>query len=116
SEKRCVGEKVKSSLVPGQLKKESNSIRPAIVIFAGIARIAASTPGLRPRAVDSVNASFWLSTSTTVASRFFFQAEDGIRDTSVTGVQTCALPIFALAFFLRAKVTSTGVPGGVQLF
>src|SRR5437879_13882156 len=26
-------------------------------------------------------------------SFFFFQAEDGIRDTSVTGVQTCALPI-----------------------
>src|SRR5437762_12694915 len=26
---------------------------------------------------------------------FFFQAEDGIRDTSVTGVQTCALPIWA---------------------
>src|SRR5882762_6167717 len=26
---------------------------------------------------------------------FFFQAEDGIRDSSVTGVQTCALPIFA---------------------
>src|SRR5437762_7396815 len=26
---------------------------------------------------------------------FFFQAEDGIRDTSVTGVQTCALPISA---------------------
>src|SRR5437879_8525725 len=25
---------------------------------------------------------------------FFFQAEDGIRDTSVTGVQTCALPIY----------------------
>src|SRR3954449_1325024 len=24
---------------------------------------------------------------------FFFQAEDGIRDESVTGVQTCALPI-----------------------
>ena len=24
---------------------------------------------------------------------FFFQAEDGIRDISVTGVQTCALPI-----------------------
>src|SRR5690348_3167246 len=28
---------------------------------------------------------------------FFFQAEDGIRDGRVTGVQTCALPIFALA-------------------
>src|SRR2546421_9411738 len=26
-------------------------------------------------------------------SRFFFQAEDGIRDLIVTGVQTCALPI-----------------------
>src|SRR5205807_4180043 len=26
---------------------------------------------------------------------FFFQAEDGIRDYKVTGVQTCALPIFA---------------------
>src|SRR5438128_12108986 len=26
---------------------------------------------------------------------FFFQAEDGIRDATVTGVQTCALPIWA---------------------
>src|SRR5699024_12176761 len=25
---------------------------------------------------------------------FFFQAEDGIRDRNVTGVQTCALPIY----------------------
>src|SRR5690606_40277400 len=30
------------------------------------------------------------------ASFFFFQAEDGIRDFHVTGVQTCALPIFPL--------------------
>src|SRR2546422_4254557 len=28
---------------------------------------------------------------------FFFQAEDGIRDVAVTGVQTCALPIYAAA-------------------
>src|SRR3712207_8196886 len=34
---------------------------------------------------------------------FFFQAEDGIRDIGVTGVQTCALPI------LRA---SSGLPKG----
>src|SRR2546430_10161763 len=27
------------------------------------------------------------------ATRFFFQAEDGIRHLTVTGVQTCALPI-----------------------
>src|SRR5260370_17585903 len=31
---------------------------------------------------------------------FFFQAEDGIRDSSVTGVQTCALPI--LEFFVTS--------------
>src|SRR5437867_8915520 len=30
--------------------------------------------------------------------RFFFQAEDGIRDRTVTGVQTCALPISAGGF------------------
>src|SRR5205807_5416447 len=28
---------------------------------------------------------------------FFFQAEDGIRDYKVTGVQTCALPIYGRA-------------------
>src|SRR6266436_7286417 len=27
---------------------------------------------------------------------FFFQAEDGIRDVAVTGVQTCALPILGV--------------------
>src|SRR5256885_14135595 len=29
---------------------------------------------------------------------FFFQAEDGIRDYKVTGVQTCALPIFRASY------------------
>src|SRR5438445_7236620 len=33
---------------------------------------------------------------------FFFQAEDGIRDIGVTGVQTCALPI--LEGFIHEKV------------
>src|SRR5256885_13133054 len=37
---------------------------------------------------------------------FFFQAEDGIRDYKVTGVQTCALPIF-FAFFVGERVTFT---------
>src|SRR3989449_10916364 len=36
-------------------------------------------------------------------SFFFFQAEDGIRDVAVTGVQTCALPISYL--FRRAGTT-----------
>src|SRR5256885_10824651 len=35
-----------------------------------------------------------------ILSFFFFQAEDGIRDYKVTGVQTCALPI------LRAATTA----------
>ena len=32
---------------------------------------------------------------------FFFQAEDGIRDTSVTGVQTCALPILCILLLVQ---------------
>src|SRR3712207_1207740 len=36
-----------------------------------------------------------------VCSFFFFQAEDGIRDIGVTGVQTCALPIYES--LLRSK-------------
>src|SRR6266481_4608820 len=63
---------------------------------------------------------------------FFFQAEDGIRDGTVTGVQTCALPIFdevitgfryspggAQAYFgvtpdltALAKIVAGGLPGG----
>src|SRR6266540_6372202 len=37
---------------------------------------------------------------------FFFQAEDGIRDRDVTGVQTCALPIFELRI---AAVENTNI-------
>src|SRR5437868_15522954 len=33
-------------------------------------------------------------------SNFFFQAEDGIRDRNVTGVQTCALPIWCRSLVL----------------
>src|SRR5690348_17660519 len=34
---------------------------------------------------------------------FFFQAEDGIRDGPVTGVQTCALPIFDRAIKIAQR-------------
>src|SRR2546427_7633924 len=43
---------------------------------------------------------------------FFFQAEDGIRDLTVTGVQTCALPILAAATG-AARTTDLGVGGMV---
>src|SRR2546430_7306935 len=39
---------------------------------------------------------------------FFFQAEDGIRDLTVTGVQTCALPILVAALPVKAKAQTWG--------
>src|SRR5205807_4218775 len=39
----------------------------------------------------------FLGLAISVSYFFFFQAEDGIRDYKVTGVQTCALPIFLVA-------------------
>src|SRR5690606_40617616 len=59
---------------------------------------------------------------------FFFQAEDGIRDFHVTGVQTCALPICLLhAMTVPAAIAkgeievidtdqATRVPGVVRVF
>src|SRR5207249_5615329 len=48
---------------------------------------------------------------------FFFQAEDGIRDRNVTGVQTCALPIYHLRSRSRGQrvliVAGTG-PVGIR--
>src|SRR5437763_8350219 len=59
---------------------------------------------------------------------FFFQAEDGTRDTSVTGVQTCALPILTsgrhgfidryyrlLDWLLAASVGILVVPVTIQI-
>src|SRR5256885_7139212 len=46
-------------------------------------RRVAPRPGRRPRPGSKMPTSYV----------FFFQAEDGIRDYKVTGVQTCALPI-----------------------
>src|SRR4051794_41878785 len=44
---------------------------------------------------------------------FFFQAEDGIRDGRVTGVQTCALPISPLRPACRICAPTTGPPRSV---
>src|SRR5688500_20186955 len=56
---------------------------------------------------------------------FFFQAEDGIRDYKVTGVQTCALPIYhlhkhphMLSIYIQPLVKlllSKHLPGGTRL-
>src|SRR5256886_13293898 len=61
----------------------------------------------------------WLSFKNELASVccfcFFFQAEDGIRDLTVTGVQTCALPIFQRAAQL-CGVSDTSMDGPLDRF
>src|SRR5205807_6964879 len=51
---------------------------------------------------------------------FFFQAEDGIRDYKVTGVQTCALPIFcrlkSFGWNVNRQTFSAKTPRGVMTF
>src|SRR5437588_10509699 len=44
---------------------------------------------------------------------FFFQAEDGIRDHCVTGVQTCALPIYPKPYGCSCSVGSVPTGGSV---
>src|SRR5260370_21372915 len=46
---------------------------------------------------------------------FFFQAEDGIRDSSVTGVQTCALPISTARLRARIQVACSSPQASVSL-
>src|SRR2546421_3639686 len=53
---------------------------------------------------------FALSTGFYVFLFFFFQAEDGIRDLIVTGVQTCALPIFGPRPFTIQRTTWGAAP------
>src|SRR5687768_18032168 len=60
-----------------------------LVVGCGARRPRASLPSRRSRGVGYAPAPSWAPASTS----FFFQAEDGIRDVAVTGVQTCALPI-----------------------
>src|SRR5256884_4273263 len=44
--------------------------------------------------------------------KFFFQAEDGIRDVAVTGVQTCALPISPRHFAQGGAARGRAQPQG----
>src|SRR5262249_57254391 len=51
-----------------------------------------------------------------VVCGFFFQAEDGIRDWSVTGVQTCALPILNCSRLMMAESLSLPTPLGTTAY
>src|SRR3712207_6863155 len=57
------------------------------------------------RSLASIGLRRWMSVVLAGSSWcFFFQAEDGIRDIGVTGVQTCALPIY-MKFSAQLDVT-----------
>src|SRR5204863_3782448 len=55
-----------------------------------------------------------LSPETRINKVFFFQAEDGIRDLYVTGVQTCALPILEHARRHLPRMLYGFISGGVE--
>src|SRR5258707_11237766 len=55
------------------------------------------------------------SRSLVVGFFFFFQAEDGIRDIGVTGVQTCALPILEFRFLQFAHCSRALIEGNGTL-
>src|SRR5699024_11648743 len=59
---------------------------------------------------------FWIE-SLYLRTRFscFFQAEDGIRDRNVTGVQTCALPISASTAPAKTKKSADGAAWTIEL-
>src|SRR6266704_3247749 len=81
SEERRVGKECRSRWSPYHYKKK------VISVARDQGMLAALPPG-----------AIWAQMSTIGVAGidrvvFFFQAEDGIRDRNVTGVQTCALPI-----------------------
>src|SRR3989339_1070386 len=64
------------------------SVAASEVTFSGEITLWPEPNSCESLGIKKINNS-WLSPN----GLFFFQAEDGIRDWSVTGVQTCALPI-----------------------
>src|ERR1019366_5328071 len=80
SEEGRGGEEGRSRGLPCHLKKKNRRLWPAATGSSGADR--------RPRPSSARS-----SATGVMPCFFFFQAEDGIRDWSVTGVQTCALPI-----------------------
>src|SRR5690606_12038901 len=57
-----------------------------------------------------------LSNSACFVFFFFFQAEDGIRDFHVTGVQTCALPIMIMSPGFRSALAQQKDAQGLPMF
>src|SRR5260370_30029878 len=75
------------------------------VVTVAVTMFVCASVVLVTRYVKSSSVEGYVANS--VCSFFFFQAEDGIRDSSVTGVQTCALPISTLLLPVMTPVNAT---------
>src|SRR5437667_8289699 len=77
-------------------------------MYHGVSLVVSRSPTI----TSSSDKCFTISINTCVSSIcsccFFFQAEDGIRDRDVTGVQTCALPISCHALVHLAAYALVG--------
>src|SRR6476661_6330331 len=114
SEERRVGKECRSRWSPYHYKKKMERPR---------ATASGTSPARGQREAErrAISGVRWLSVFLVfrylggelllVGLFFFFQAEDGIRDSSVTGVQTCALPISAPRRRRRAARRATGGRG-----
>src|SRR5437588_8861626 len=86
------------------------------VAFVAVGSMMAGRLGWLRQSVDGLQATKGLIS---IAERwcdcvFFFQAEDGIRDHCVTGVQTCALPIFIARAAERAGLEKSAAVGSTS--
>src|SRR5437016_3901491 len=82
------GQKAASGGIQGDVLATDNN-----TVGMGDAGIKSAIQGSNVPNPDEVVPSFVSGAMAKAGKGFFFQAEDGIRDWSVTGVQTCALPI-----------------------
>src|ERR1019366_3407038 len=107
----------KISVVGGSFKKTTKTGISGLVFAAQMgAYFAQSSRGIRDGGRRQVgHAGQRIAVLLTPRLRcYFFQAEDGIRDWSVTGVQTCALPILIAAAPWLMRVLAPGL--GPQYF
>src|ERR1019366_2547497 len=105
------GEKGEILGAPPSLKKNKLIQAPAHRTSHGQQGLPPPMPhfsGLSEHPTDFRHGLIEPAESDSTAIRCFFQAEDGIRDWSVTGVQTCALPIWRLATVGGVRETQLG--------
>src|SRR2546429_3745289 len=93
---RCRGCKANTSLTAGTVMQSSHT--PLSTWFWGAYLMTTQIPGQSAVQFQRQLALTRYETAFQILHKFFFfQAEDGIRDVAVTGVQTCALPICGAA-------------------